>query len=260
MVIERKTIERVSINPDFSSNLWGLIEAIEKIPNISLLKIGFESSGKSSRTTKKTFGKNNKVRANVSDKAIIIPRQIHKITEDFTLADLKDAITALETYAVREIPTYKFDAYPVSLTLCDKGRPPNLAYHIVEFDKVRKISKNSEYAKMLGSIHMPIDLISIHKADFDKKAINDTSKTAYRKIDVIRDIKNPDVPYVEADDVFHYTRNIYHSDFTEITSCVVGIETKETVQITEIEGGGCSVGKKRPDTNNNHNEEVIEEV
>lgn len=258
MVIERKIIDRVSIEPDSTKNVRILIDKINNTKGIELLKIVFESSGSSKGKKKIGFGKNNKLKVSFTNSSMSIPRQVHKITNNYTITDLKDAIDKLEIYAIREIPTYIFDAYPIFLTILDRGRAPNYAQHILTFDKVRKIAKGSLYAKLLETIHMPIDLIEIYKAKPNPKAEKDDNVILYKKSDIIRDI-NGKQKYVEADDVYHYTRNIYHSDFTVITTCEVGIETKETKNIIQVEGGGCSTKDKKPDIKNEEEKQKEEE-
>lgn len=249
VVIEREIMDRISIEPYLSKNVKLLVEKIAEEKGVVLLKIEFESSGKSKKRKDKGFGKDEKVKALFSGSSISIPRQVHKITNNYTITDLLDAIDALEIYASREMSKYAFDAYPISLTILDKGRPPNHAQHIVIFGKVRKIDKKCSVAKILGTIHMPIDLIGLYKAVYNPKAIKDESQIPYKKTEVIRDI-NGDVLYVDADDIYRYTGNLYHSEFTVITTCEVGIETKEKKVIVQIEGGGCSIKKKRDDVKN----------
>lgn len=252
MVIERKKLNRISIEPNLSKNVRLLIDKINGAKGVELLKIEFESSGKSKKKEAKGFGKDGKVKAVFTGSSVSIPRQVHKITDDYTITNLCDAVDALEVYAIREIPTYAFDAYPISLVLLDKGRPPNYAQHIAVFDKTRKIDKKSSVAKILGSIHMPIDLIGLYKADHNPKAIKDNSQMPYKKTEVIRDISG-DEKFVEADDIYKYTGNLYHSDFTVVTICEVGIETRKTKHIIPIEGGSCSIKKKRPEIKDDGN-------
>jgi len=257
VVIERKIIDRISIDPDLSKNVNSLIEKVGETKGVELLKIEFESSGKSKKKTDKGFGKDEKVKAVFTGSSVLIPRQVHKVTNNYTITDLRDAIDALEIYAIREIPTYVFDAYPISLVLLDKGRPPNYALHIAIFGKVRKIDKKSSVAKILGNIHMPIDLIGLYKAEYNPKAIKDDSQIPYKKTEVIRDIDGEE-KYVDADDIYHYTGNLYHSEFTSVTSCEVGIERRETKNIVPIEGGGCSIKKKRPEIKYEEDEDAGE--
>lgn len=257
MVIERKIIDRISIDPNLSRNVKLLVEKIDGTKGVELLKIEFESSGKSKKKEDRGFGKDEKVKGVFTGSSIYIPKQVHKITNNYTITDLLDAIDAFEIYAIRKDPTYTFDAYPVSLTLLDKGRSPNYAQHITVFGKVRKIKKESSVAKILGNIHMPIDLIGLYKAEYNKKAMKDDNKSPYRKTEVIRDIKSGEKKFVDADDIYRYTGNLYHSEFTAITTCEVGIETKKTKTIIPIEGGGCSIKKKRPDITIDENKDDI---
>lgn len=246
MVIETREIDRISIEPNLSKNVRLLVERIAGTKGVGLLKIEFESSGKSKKREDRGFGKDGKVKAVFSGSSVSIPRQVHKITNNYTITDLLDAIDALEVYAIREISTYAFDAYPISLTIFDKGRLPNFAQHIAIFGKVRKIDKKCSVAKILGTIHMPIDLIELYKAVYNPKATKDDSQILYKKTEVIRDIKG-EKKFVEADDIYRYTRNLYHSEFTAMTTCKVGFKTEETTEIIQIEGGGCSVKEKTPD-------------
>lgn len=249
MVIERRIIDRVSIDPNLSKNVKLLINKIynaEKQNKVKLLKIEFESSGKSTRTRKRGFGKNEKLKAVFTGSSIWIPKQTHKLTNNYTIDDLIDAFDAFEVNAIREIPTYAFDAYPNSLILLDKGRPDNYPQHIIVFDKVRKIDKESSVAKILGNIHMPIDLIAIYKAEHNPKAGKDENQLPFRKTQVIRNIDGT-TKFIDANDVYNYTGNLYHSKFTVVTSCEVGIETRETKQIVPVEGGTCKIISKRPE-------------
>lgn len=249
VVIERKIVNRISIDTESSKSVRELINRIhnaEKQNKVKLLKIEFESPGKSTKKETMSFGKDGKVKAVFGESSITIPRQTRKITNNYTIVDLIDAIDALEVYAIRNIPTYIFDAYPNSLTLLDKGRSPSFGLHIVIFAKVRGIDSKSTVAKLLENIHMPMDLIGIYKAVHNPKAAKDDNVIPYKKTEVLRDI-NGNEKYVEADDVFNYTGNLYHSEFTIVTSCEVGIETRKTKQIVPVEGGSCKIIPKKPE-------------
>ncbi len=254
MVIERKIINRISIDPELSTNVMALVKAITKAEGVALLKTTFESSAKQTKSTTVCFGKGDRVKLALSESSIAIPKQVHTLTDKYTITDLIDGIDALEIYAIRNEPTYTFDAYPVSLTLLDKGGL-NKALHIVEFKKVRKIDPKSPVAELLGSIHMPIDLVSIYKAEHNLKMNKRKEIVPYKKVDIIRDI-NGEQKFVDADDVYRYTRHLYASDFCKVTTCEVGLETRETKEIIPIEGGSCSIGKKRTNDIDDSNKDI----
>ncbi len=254
MVIEREIINRISIDPELSTNVMLLVKSIVDSERVELLKITFESSAKQSKSDIKGFGKDNRVKFSFFESSIAVPKQVHTLTNKYTITDLIDGIDALEIYAIRNKPEYIFDAYPVSLTLLDKGGL-NKAFHIVEFEKVRKIDPKSPVAGLLGSIHMPIDLISIYKAEHNLKMNKRKEIVPYKKVGIIRNI-NGEHKFVDADDVYRYTRHLYASDFCKVTTCEVGIETRKTREIIPIEGGSCSIGKKRTNDIDDSNKDI----
>ncbi|MFX1310054.1 MAG: hypothetical protein ACFE8C_10190 [Promethearchaeota archaeon] len=240
MVIERKNIERISIDPHLSKSVLDLlykIRKIEKNGNIKLLQVEFEGSYQSNGKIRKGYGKYKKLEVEYDDFGVKVPKKSIKLSDDYTIEDLIEAFEEFEKDLLDKNHNYKLDAYPNTLTILDKGSMTNRAYHLVEFKKVRKINKESPVAKILETIQMPLDLVAIYKAGISKKTGKYIRKGVIRNIDGTR-------KFVDADDVNRYTRNIYNSEFTKRTKCEVGIETKETKVIIPIEGGYCEIVPK----------------
>lgn len=247
MVIEEEEWNRVSIKPVLSNNVKNLVEIIRDFEGVELLRIEFECTSKGEGISRKGYGKEEKVKVEFTESSMRIPKQTHKITPNYTIHDLLFAFRDIESEILEKDNTFTFDGiYPNSLMIFDKGSAPNFAEHIVVFNKVRKINPKSDVGKILNTIHMPIDLIEVSKAKLREKfdVGENRDRISYKRAGKIRDIDDSEIEFIDADDVKKYTRNIYDSEFTDKTSCIVGVETKETKKVVPIEGGSCKIVPK----------------
>jgi len=245
-IIERVEVERITINPEFSlPELLYVMNESKIRKEIEILRIGFEGSLQTKNFTEMGFGKGKKVIIKQTGTGMSIPRKILKISDSYTIEDLINAFDELEDYLISHKHNYTLDIYPVKLTLVDKGFSPNYAQHIVVFEKRRNVDKNSEVGHMLkGAQYMPLDAVKLFKAKYNIK------KEKYEKTgipSIIADKMNQydtESQFIDADDVKNYTRNLYDSEFTIRTNCIVGKETKVFAKFTTIPGGTCKIVPK----------------
>jgi len=245
-IIERVEVERITINPELSINeLLHIMNESKKRKEIEILKIGFEGSLQTKNFTEMGFGKGKKVVIKQTGTGMSIPRKVLIISTSYSIQDLSNAFNELEDYLISHKHNYSLDIYPVKLTLVDKGSTPNYAQHIIVFEKRRKVDKNSEVGFMLkGAQYMPLDAVKLFKAKYNRKK-GKYEKTGIPSI-ITEKMKNydPDSQFIDADDVKNYTRNIYDSNFTIRTNCIVGKETKIFAKFTTIPGGTCKIVPK----------------
>ena len=245
-IIERVEVERITIDPKLS--LIELLNAIKNSKNrkeIEILKVGFEGSLQTQTFKEMGFGKDKKVVIKQTGNGMSIPRKILRINSAYTIEDLIDAFDELEDYLISHKHDYSLDNYPVKLTLIDKGSVPNYPQHIVVFEKRRKVDKDSQVGSMLkGAQYMPLDAVKLYKAKYDVK------KEKYEKIGIpsviVEKMNHYDSKsqFIDADDIKNYTRNLYESEFTIRTNCIVGKETKVFAKFTTVPGGTCKIVPK----------------
>ena len=91
---------------------------------------------------------------------------------------------------------------------------------------------------------MPLDAVKLFKARYNSK------KEKYERTGIPSVITekmkhyDPESQFIDADDLKNYTRNLYESDFTIRTNCIVGKETKVFAKFTTIPGGTCKIVPK----------------
>jgi len=244
--IERVEVERITINPEFSLlELLQLMNESKERKEIEILRIGFEGSLQTKNFTEMGFGKDKKVVIKQTGTGMSIPRKILKISNSYTIEDLINAFDELEDYLISHKHDYTLDIYPVKLTLVEKGSSPNYAQHIVVFEKRRKVDKTSEVGYLLkGAQYMPLDAVKLFKAKYNSK------KEKYEKTGIPTIIADKmshydaESQFIDADDIKNYTRNLYDSEFTIRTNCIVGKETKVFAKFTTIPGGTCKIVPK----------------
>ena len=245
-IIERVEVERITINPELDLNkLLYLINESRKRKEIELLKIGFEGSLQNTTFSEMGFGKGKKVVIKQAGTGMSVPRKILRFIDSYTINDLIDAFNELENYLISHKHDYSLDIYPVKLTLVDKGHSPNYPQHIVVFEKRRKVDKDSEVGSMLkGAQYMPLDAVKLYKAKYNAK------KEKYEKIGIPSVIAekmrhyDSKSQFIDADNIKNYTRNLYESEFTIRTNCIVGKETKVFAKFITIPGGICKIVPK----------------
>lgn len=244
--IEKVEVERITINPELSLNeLLFVMNKSKKMKEIEILKIGFEGSLQTQTLKEMGFGKEKKVVIKQTGTGMSVPKKVLRIDSSYTIEDLIDAFNELEDYLISHKHNYALDIYPVKLSLVDKGCAPNYAQHIVVFEKRRKVDKNSEVGSMLkGAQYMPLDAVKLFKAKYNGK------KNKYEKIGIPSVISEKMKQYdsksqfIDADNIKNYTRNLYESEFTIRTNCIVGKETKVFAKFTTIPGGTCKIVPK----------------
>ena len=245
-VIEKVEVERITITPELSLiELLNVMNESKKRKEIEILKIGFEGSLQTQTFKEMGFGKEKKVVIKQTGTGMSIPRKVLRINSSYTIEDLINAFNELEDYLISYKHDYSLDIYPVKLSLIDKGCAPNYAQHIVVFEKRRKVDKNSEVGSMLkGAQYMPLDAVKLFKAKYNGK------KNKYEKIGIpsviTEKMKHYDSKsqFIDADNIKNYTRNLYESEFTIRTNCIVGKETKVFAKFTTIPGGTCKIVPK----------------
>ncbi len=245
-IIERVEVERITINPELSLNeLLLVMNKSKKMKEIEILKIGFEGSLQAQTFKEMGFGKEKKVVIKQTGTGMSIPRKVLRIDSSYNIEDLIDAFNELEDYLISHKHNYSLDIYPVKISLVDKGNAPNYAQHIVVFEKRRGVDKNSEVGIMLkGAQYMPLDAVKLFKAKYNVK------KNKYEKIGIpsviTEKMKHYDSKsqFIDADDIKNYTRNLYESEFTIRTNCIVGKETKVFAKFTTIPEGICKIVPK----------------
>ena len=245
-IIERVEVERITINPELSLNeLLCVMNKSKKMKEIEILKIGFEGSLQAQAFKEMGFGKEKKVVIKQTGTGMSIPRKVLRIDSSYYIEDLIDAFNELEDYLISHKHNYSLDIYPVKISLVDKGSAPNYAQNIVVFEKRRGVDKNSEVGIMLkGAQYMPLDAVKLFKAKYNVK------KNKYEKIGIpsviTEKMKHYDSKsqFIDADDIKNYTRNLYESEFTIRTNCVVGKETKVFAKFTTIPDGSCKIVPK----------------
>ncbi|MFW9874943.1 MAG: hypothetical protein ACFFG0_17690, partial [Candidatus Thorarchaeota archaeon] len=245
-LLEKVEVERITINPELSLiELLSVMNESKKRKEIEILKIGFEGSLQTTNFTEMGFGKGKKVTIKQTGTGMSIPRKVLKITHSYTIEDLIDAFNELEDYLISHKHDYTLDIYPVKLSLVDRGTAPNYAQHIVVFEKRRKVDKNSEVGSMLkGAQYMPLDAVKLFKTKYNGKK-NKYEKTGIPSV-ITEKMKHYDSKsqFIDADNIKNYTRNLYESEFTIRTNCIVGKETKVFAKFTTIPGGTCKIVPK----------------
>lgn len=244
--IEKVEVERVTINPKLSlTELLQKLKDAQKRKEIEILTVGFEGSLQNINFTEMGFGKEKRVTIKQTGTGMSIPRKILKINDSYTVEDLIQAFNDLEDYLIKNKHDYNLDIYPVKLSLVDNGSSPNYPQNILIFEKRRKVDKNSEVGSLLkGAQYMPLDAVKLFKTKYNAK------KRKYEKLGIPTVISDSmkkydyDSQFIHADHVKNYTRNIYDSEFTIRTNCIVGKETKIFAKFTAIPGGTCKIVPK----------------
>lgn len=244
--MEKVEVERLTIDPRLT-----MIELLKKLNvcikqnKLALVNVGFEGSLQTQKVVEKGFGKGKKLVIKQSSAGLQIPRKIIKISHKYSIRDLIEAFKELDEYLIKNVHDYSLDVYPVKLTILDKGTVPNHAMMIVKFEKRRKVAKNSEVGTLLkGAQYMPLDAVDLRKAKFDAKRGRYIKKERPNGIQEKFDLYDNQSRFVEADDIKNYTRNIYDSEFTIKTSCIVGKERKVFDRYTTLEDGSCRIVPK----------------
>lgn len=244
--IEKVEVERITIDPRLSMiELLQKLKECEKKHKIELIDIGFEGSLQTQQVVEKGFGKGKKLVIKQSSAGLQIPRKIIDISEIYTIGDLIDAFNELEDFLIKNVHNYSLDVYPVKLTIVDKGSATNYARMLVKFAKQRKVAKDSEVGAILkGAQYMPLDAVDLRKVKYSSKKQRYIKKSRPKIIEEKFNQYNKESRFVEADHIKNYTRNLYDSEFTIKTSCIVGKERKVFDRFTTIEDGSCRIVAK----------------
>ncbi len=225
-----------------------IIEDIVEKEKLNILRVTILSSPKGIEPRLRQIGE-GKCEIEIAE-VVRVPKRSHKITEDYTERDLLDDLKETKTILEEEYPEYNVKMYIESMELLDKGSAPNYPHTIIVFNKTDTVNPDSEIGKFLGNETMPLDLVGIHKAIWNKK------KNMYKKSVPIIEMSD-DVPFVRAREVFRYTRNVYDSDFIMIRKCEVRKEIKTIPIFTVLSDALCSEDDKYPE---GLVEEVSEEI
>lgn len=226
-----------------------IIEDIVENERLNILRTTILSSPKGIEPELKKIG-DGKCEIEIAPEVVRVPRRSHIITEDYTEKDLLFDLKETKTILEEDYPEYNVKMYVESMELLDKGSAPNYPHTIILFNKNDSVDRDSEIGKFLGNETMPLDLVGIYKAIWDKK------KNRYKRGIPIKEISE-EMPFVKAKEVFRYTRNLYDSDFIMIRKCELRKEMKTIPIYTTIPGALCSEDEKYPE---GLVEEVSEEI
>lgn len=226
-----------------------IIEDIVENEGLNILRATILSSPKGIEPRLRPIGE-GKCEIEITPEVVRVPRRSHIIIEDYTEKDLLFDLKETKTILEEEYPEYNVKMYIESMELLDKGSAPNYPHTIIVFNKTDTVNPDSEIGKFLGNETMPLDLVGIYKAIWNKK------KNIYKKGVPIIEMSD-EVPFVRAREVFRYTRNVYDSNFTMIRKCEVRKEMKTIPVFTVLLDALCSEDEKYPE---GLVEEVSEEI
>ncbi len=243
-VIEKVPVYRITIDPRL--DIYELLLKIrndEKKGLIQLLSVGYEGGIQTRDSEKIKFGKDGKVVLKITPSAIFTPKKVIKLTDNYTINDLINAVEELDKYRMATEHAY-LNIYPISMDILDKGNI-NKALTLVKFRKERRVDKTSEVGEMLSGMQtMPLDAMALYIVSLDSKtgkyikgetpSVIAEEMTHYKQGEYV----------LSADHVQNYTRNIYHTSFTVKRKCLVGKERKTVDLFFPIDGGQCQLVDK----------------
>lgn len=168
-----------------------------------------------------------------------VPKKTIYFSDDYTTIDLIEAFDELEEDLLKDSYKYSMDIYPIKLFILDRGSISNKSLTVVQFNKERKISKQSEVGKMLsGQQVMPLDAVMVYSASLDKR----TGKYKYGKKTIPKGIAEEKKQYeqgkfvLDVDHVERYTRHVCHASYTGIRTCKVGRTIETIAKYEAIDG------------------------
>ncbi|KKN59000.1 hypothetical protein LCGC14_0546750 [marine sediment metagenome] len=248
----------VSINPTLS--VYELLKKIhreEEKKHVSLLSLTFEGSIQADNPMVKFYGKKRRLKIKFTNDTNI-PRTTIKFDEKYTTIDLIDAFDELEKDLLEMKHDYSMDIYPSRLFILDKGSISNKSLIAIKFNKERKISKQSEFGRLLKGLQVePLDAVMIYVVTIDKR----TGKYKFGKGSIPGNIAKEKEQYemgkfvLNIDHVERYTRHVCHASFTGVRTCQIGRSVQTIAKFSAIDGIASCEWEPNPENNENKNNE-----
>ena len=188
------------------------------------------------------MGIDNKFIIKESGTAVNVPPRVIKLTDDYTIEDLIEAVDEYEEYRKKHEHDYTLNTYPILLDFLDIDQTPDDPNYLIRFRKERHVSKDSDIGMMLsGAQTKPLDAVILYTVKKNKKTGNYVNKKIPPHIK--KDMEHFDSgDYVlKADDVQNYTTNIYYASFIVKRTCLIGKETRTIERFFPINGSKCKL-------------------
>ncbi len=221
-----------------------IIESIVERERLNILRTTILASPKGIEPKHRKVGE-GKCEIEITPEVVCVPKRSHIITEKYPEEDLLYDLKEIKKILANEYPEYDVRMYIESIELLDRGKSYAPNDLIVVLKKTDTVDPESEIGKFLGKETMPLDLVGIYKVITKTKKDKETGEeeVIYKKGVPIMEISEKK-PFVDARDVFRYTRNLYDADFIMIRKCELKVETKTIPIYTSFPTALCSEDEK----------------